>query len=300
MSRSSFIFIATAFLTLPLAEIDNSFYTQVELLFCLTLIASFGIAHGAIDNHLYGFRTLSDNLQFIGAYLFVGGAFAALWYFQASVAFTIFMIISAYHFGQSQLAEEIEDQSIGPRFVYLSWGTWLLSSFLYLNSAELYAISVQDFERLPVFLWMLENSLFLFIASSFSLVVLMFISFFSGMMRKQTFFLELYQIAFILIVFYLSSTLWGFTLYFVILHSGRVLQQEYNFLQERKDVRGVMDFVKLLSPFTLLSIFGLAIVVLGFAYFDLDYSYSLLALVFISCLTVPHSWVMDRFYQESL
>lgn len=300
MSKSSFIFIATAFLTLPLAEIESSFYTQVEVIFCLVLIASFGIAHGAIDNHLYGFKNFLGNLRFIGVYILVGAAFAGLWFIQASLAFSIFMIISAYHFGQSQLVEEIEDQSLFPRLVYSAWGSWLLSAFLFLNQEELFAMSLNDFERLPVFLWMLENSFQLFLLSSGVLGILLFLSVFMGFLLKSSLLLELYQIAIIFIVFYFSSTLWGFTLYFVILHSGRVLQQEYSYLADGKRVRGVWGFIKLLSPFTIISLVGLTIIVIFFAYFDLQYSYSLLALVFISCLTVPHSWVMDRFYQKSL
>lgn len=298
MSRSSFIFIATAFLTLPLAEIHHPYFSVVEAVFCLALIASFGIAHGAIDNHLYGFKNLAGNLKFIGVYLLVGAGFGALWYFQASIAFTVFMIISAYHFGQSQLVEELKYDSWWNRGVYTLWGFWLLASFLHLNRLELFELSAQDFEVLPVFRWMLENSSVLFYTGSGSLYASLLYSRYKSLLTWQSLWIEFYQIAIILVVFYFSSSLWGFTLYFVILHSGRVLQQEYQYLLDRQKVSRLFDFVKLLSPFTLVSIFGLAFIVAGFAFFQINYSYSLLALVFISCLTVPHSWVMDRFYQE--
>lgn len=300
MHRISFIFIASAFLTLPLAEIQDPLYQQIELLVCLGLIASFGIAHGAIDNHLYGFKNMKGNFKFIAVYVVVALAFALLWLIASNIAFLIFMLISAYHFGQSQLVEETEDQSIWPRIIYTIWGLWLLSSFLYLNEAELRLISASDLEILPSFGWLLDHSYGFFLSSSLLLLGSLIWAVGMGLIRWSSFFMEMYQALMILVVFYISSTLWGFTLYFVVLHSGRVLQQEYAYLISSQRIHNLLQFTKLLSPFTILSLLGLVSIIFGLYFFELSISYSLLALIFISCLTVPHSWVMDRFYQKSI
>ncbi len=299
MPKISFIFIAAAFLTLPLEEIQSGLFDRLEALFCIALIASFGIAHGAVDHHLYGFRNLKQNLVFIGWYLLAAVAYGILWFWQADLAFLIFMLISAYHFGQSQFVESLRARPILDKLLYTFWGATLLAAFLYFNQTELQGNSAAELAQLDSLGWLLDQAAVLFTVSLIALSLLLLLSLYLGDLSGSNAAIELYQLALIIGVFYLASPLWGFTLYFVILHSGRVLQQEFRFLQSTQKIKGLSNFIKVLSPFTLLSLFGLGLIIGIFYYFRIDYSWSLLALIFISCLTFPHSWVMDRFYRRA-
>jgi hypothetical protein len=114
----------------------------------------------------------------------------------------------------------------------------------------------------------------------------------------QKMLIESYQILLIAIAFYLFSTLVGFTLYFIILHSFKVLIQEYDFLKRKTSIKGLLHFIQLLTPFTMLSIAGMAIIFSVIHFLGLNVSIPLLLLILVSSITLPHSYVMDIFYQR--
>ena len=108
--------------------------------------------------------------------------------------------------------------------------------------------------------------------------------------------MELLVLSLVLICFFLMPLLIGFTLYFVILHSFKVLREEFNFLLSDQKVHSFKSFMAMITPFTLLSIFGIAFL-FGLIYFDIfNMSYGYCLLIVISSITLPHVFVMDNFY----
>lgn len=299
MSKISFLFIALAFFLLPFEVINSTLYEQVESICCASLIATFGISHGAIDNHLYGFKNTAENIRFIGFYIFAALVFAALWYVNQNLAFLIFIIISAYHFGQSQFADLQLKNRLIDRLLYTTWGIWLLMSFIYLNQSELASSYNQSDLNMSTMTLALTHSFIGFVISSVVLLIVFVFRFFRKEITAQRVLLELYQAFLILVVFKISSPLLAFTLYFVVLHSGRVLNQEFNYLILGNKIKSLKAFIQILMPFTLISIIGLVLFAVIVYKFKLDYSWPLVAIIFISCLTFPHSFVMDWFYQKS-
>ncbi|MFN6379217.1 MAG: Brp/Blh family beta-carotene 15,15'-dioxygenase [Flavobacteriales bacterium] len=298
MHKSTFIFIVFSFLLLPFQQLNGHLIQTIEVITCIAAIAIFGISHGAIDNHLYGFKSQKENIKFIGVYVFSALCFGAFWYFSPDIAFASFLIISAYHFGQSQFVEYIKTNRIFDRILFSSWGTWLLAAFIYSNRNELISSLGDSGLSLPVFSLLLTHASVIFIFSTIALIGLLFYFFFSGKIEMQKFFLELYQLFAILFVFSISSPLLGFTLYFVILHSCRVLGHEFSFFKNLRKNFSFKAFVKLLLPFTAISISGLLIFLALLKYFNLSLSIPIVSLIFISCLTFPHSLVMDIFYHK--
>lgn len=299
MSKISFLFIAIALILLPFEAISSELYEQVETVCCAFLIATFGISHGAIDNHLYGFQNRTENIRFIGFYVLAASVFALLWYLNQNIAFLSFIVISAYHFGQSQFVDLQLKNRFLDRLLYTSWGAWLLMSFIYLNKADLLLSYNQSDLSMNFMTFTLTHAFFGFVISSIVLVILLIIRLVQQEISLQRLLLELYQALLILVVFKISSTLLAFTLYFVVLHSGRVLNQEFSFLLASNKISSVKSFLGILMPFTLLSIAGLLMFALVVYIFQLNYSWPLVAIIFISCLTFPHSFVMDWFYQNS-
>ncbi len=298
MHRSTFIFIVFAFLLLPFQQLSGPVIQTIELVTCIAAIAVFGISHGAIDNHLYGFKSQKENLKFIGVYVFSALCFGAFWYLSPDIAFVSFMIISAYHFGQSQFVEFIKTNRLIDRVLFFSWGSWLLSAFVYSNHKELMASLDQAGLSLPVFSLFLTYAGTALILSSIALLAMLFYFLFSEKIEIQKFFLELYQLMAILFVFAISSPLLGFTLYFVILHSCRVLGHEFSFFKNLHQNFSFKAFFKLLLPFTAISIMGMLIFLAALQYFNFTLSVPVVSLIFISCLTFPHSLVMDVFYHK--
>ena len=110
---------------------------------------------------------------------------------------------------------------------------------------------------------------------------------------------ELFLMGLIHLTFFLFPFIIGFTMYFVVLHSIRVMSHEFQFLKNEETVFSGLDFVKLLMPYSLLSVF-FTVITLWLSYVGvIPLSIPLLALIIISAITLPHAIVMHLFYKQS-
>lgn len=278
---------------LPLGELTSPLHEEIELWICIALIATFGVSHGAIDNHLYGVKERRDNFGFIAIYLLAAAGFGLLWYLDGRWAFMLFMIISAYHFGQSQFIDLKEEGSWTDPALYFTWGVWLLSGYSYLNSNEFLKVAESPILEGSIALDLLHYAGPLWVFSGILLLATFSLKIYRRKISTARFLAELYQGIIIMGAFYISSPLLGFSLYFIILHSLRVLWHEYQYLEVN-----LTAFIKMLLPFTLLSLVGMGLLLWIINFFALPLSLPLSALIFISCLTFPHSIVMEAFYQK--
>lgn len=275
---------------------------EYQLLISLGLIAFVGIPHGAIDHVLY-LKEAKDKrpARFYAGYLGTLLVYLVLWIFFPRLSLSLFLLVSAFHFGQSQLVDKISGPGLWKNMLSLMWGASILSGLIVYNHAEITHFSSQQYDSaylLPVFdlvvhKWILYISSALVLGSFIALTALKRIK------LEQTLF-EIYIICLIHLAFYLLPSLIGFTLYFAILHSGKVLHEEYDYLKSRSEKMSVWRFIRMLVPYSLLSLFG-AVIIAVLSYYDvLPVSMSLLILVLISVLTLPHSVVMDIFYSRYL
>ena len=75
------------------------------------------------------------------------------------------------------------------------------------------------------------------------------------------------------------------------------MNDEFEFLKRKKKLL-ISKFLKLLAPYSLLSIFGTTLL-LFLSYFNyITYSIPFLAIIIISVITLPHAIVMNIFYNE--
>jgi hypothetical protein len=79
-----------------------------------------------------------------------------------------------------------------------------------------------------------------------------------------------------------------------------VLSEEFDYLKAIRGSFDVKKFVKLLAPYTILSLVGCALLI-GLSHFEIiGLSNILIAFILISALTLPHSIVMEDFYKRLL
>ncbi len=267
------------------------------MLICVPFLLFLGIPHGAIDNVLFLRNNKIKNNQFIGVYLVIIGLNIVLWITVPSIAYIVFLLLSAYHFGQSQFSHYFERQPLSHKALYLLWGISILSGLVYFNIDEIHLIMEQQ-DEFAVFSPLHQENLMLilFLGATFATVLLMTILAARKSLSLENLFMEVLVIALVPICFYLMPLLIGFTLYFVILHSFKVLREEYRFLNSEREVSSLGSFVKLVAPFTMFSIGGIAFM-FGMIYLDiLSLSYGYCLLIIISSITLPHVFVMNRFY----
>ncbi len=297
MTKAIFFFIACLLLTLPFVFNAGEISLSNQLLITTPFLLILGIPHGAIDNVLYLRNNAIKNSHFIGVYLVFVGLNVALWLVLPSIAYILFLLLSAYHFGQSQFSHYFNKQPLSHQALYFFWGIGILSALLYLNIEEVHNIMNQH----PEFatfrpLHQEKDMLLLFLSSNFISVALMLYLGYKKYLKVETIFMELVVVSLILICFYLLPLLIGFSLYFIILHSYKVLKEEYIFLISEKEVKSFLKFLAMVAPFTLLSVFGIAFL-FALIYFELlSLSYGYCLLIVISSITLPHVFVMNKFY----
>lgn len=298
MTKAIFFFIACLLLLLPFVFTigDDSFSAQ--LIITTPFLLFLGIPHGAIDNVLYLRNNNINNIQFIGAYLVFIGLNVVLWFTIPSLAYVLFLVLSAYHFGQSQFSHYFQKQEIRFQALYFLWGISILSALLYLNLDDVYTIMDQH-EEFAAFRPLHQRNVlkFLFFGSTSSSVLLMIYLGFKKQIKWESILMETVVISLILVCFYLMPILIGFSLYFVILHSYKVLKEEYKFLLSEKEIKSVKNLFLLITPYTLLSIFGITFLFALIHFNILQISYGYCLLIAISSITLPHVFVMNKFYR---
>ena len=110
----------------------------------------------------------------------------------------------------------------------------------------------------------------------------------------------LFEMILIHVTFYLFSVLIGFTLYFIFLHSLKVLKQEFQFLKKNTGDLTIKRFIIMLLPFTALSMCFLLVFYIGIVTGLLKISTFLFLIVGISVITLPHVFIMANFYNNKV
>jgi len=298
MTKAIFFFISCLLLLSPFVFYAGEISMSNQLLFTTPFLLLFGIPHGAIDNVLYLRNNKIKNAHFILMYLVFVASNVAIWIFSPVTAFIIFLFLSAYHFGQSQFTHYFDKQPLSHKALYLFWGISILSGFLFFNIAEIHSIMIQ-YEEFAVLSPLHQESDMLYLFLGSTLLTVSFIIYLTAkkQLNMENMFMELLVISLVQISFYLLPFLIGFSLYFIILHSFKVLKEEYHFLEAEKEIGSLKNFIQLIAPFTLLSIFGIAFL-FTLIYIDiLKFSYGYCLLIVISSITLPHVFVMNKFYQ---
>jgi Brp/Blh family beta-carotene 15,15'-monooxygenase len=236
-------------------------------------------------------------VYFYTFYFALIGVIIFLWFFFPAVGLIVLLVLSAYHFGQSQFCRYTYLPNPIKIFIYLFWGSSILAGLIVYNTTEIVHLfnSSQDTQEL---LSVFQSSIHRYILgiSTISFLVLFFYT--SKAISRKQFLMEIGLFTLIHVSFYFQSLLIGFSIYFATLHSLEVLLEEYSFLKKQLPPFNLGSFLSILIPYTLVSLLGL-IILLGLSHFGvLPISKTLVVFISISALTLPHSIVMESFYSS--
>ena len=298
MNSFTFIYIIGVFIILNLFQGFTNISLENQLIYSSILILLLGIPHGAIDHVLFFKKRKMSQLKFYSIYLGLSFLFVILWHILPVTSLILFLLISAFHFGESQFADILFKKSL--RFIfYFFWGLCLLSTLMYYNVSELYDITsyfddtivldkIYNREKIGVFFYITN------VVTILSIIALTYLK----KINNDRLFSELFLLFLIHATFYLFPFIIGFTLYFVALHSIKVMNDEFKFLKDEDKNFSIMSFLKLLAPYSILSIIGTSFLLILSYYNYIPYSIPFLAIIIISVITLPHAIVMNIFYNE--
>jgi len=253
-----------------------------EIIVPLSLILLAGIPHGAADI-LIARRMIRSNYLWLSlfsiSYLFIAAFIVVIWFLVPLSSLIMFLIISISHFG---LMDTKKTKTLPFRYlrviIYGSTPIIIPATFHTIDVNNLFALLI--FEEHTV--------LATFIANLFPIWFLSCVIFFvTGGKSLKYQFLEILLLAVILA--YLPP-LWGFAVYFCVVHSSRHIQQLLNSLGSLN----YNDYL-FLTVTVLMSI--LTIIIGAFHFSNQTFDVGIIKATFISlaALTVPHMLLIDSY-----
>lgn len=304
--RTSNVYGSVAALTTVIAILGifkPDLLNSIETALLITVVLILGIPHGAVDHliflHVSG-KTFdrATALRFFSVYLIVVLAYALLWTFFPLLSLLSFILISVYHFGQSNYEyAELQNNPVWRNLLYLLWGSFvlLLPIIWHYDQAAPIINGILNRELIDVAAVMDLRLLLagsLFSLSIFAAVILLI----TDAISMQDFFRELFSLIVLALLFISTPLLVGFACYFGLWHSMSSVLDQVNVLSESDNTFSIKRFYRKSLPLTLVSLIG--ILLIFYISQHLVPSLPLLSVFFVilATITLPHMVLVDRMY----
>jgi Brp/Blh family beta-carotene 15,15'-monooxygenase len=257
-----------------------------------------GIPHGAIDHIIRKEENRLDGkpfnlFRFYFQYLAAMGFYALIWYYFPVFSLILFILITAWHFGETDLfIDSYPNQFIRSGF-YMIYGLWVILFLLFSHEKEvvdiLHTLNIQSLNQInQILLGFQDWNYWVLIIIGLLLWVL------NGVLLRNWSSNLLLQLGFLFILSFLSLAI-SFTLYFTAWHSLRSLNEIAHFLKKGISMK---EFLSLFLPNTLLALLFLG----GLYYYWIKSfpmgSFILLVFILLSLLTLPHFLIMHFLFDR--
>jgi Brp/Blh family beta-carotene 15,15'-monooxygenase len=291
MSKYSKISLVASFFGLLL----NSFFSsKIQIILGFSLIFSFGILHGAndlllIQNNKSTKTSLPFNKKLL-FYILIVTISAMLFYFIPWFALFLFIIVSAFHFGEQQWKELI---NYYPNWICISiaftYGLFILLLLFIFHAAEVENITfeITNIRIPPLYIPLL----FKITGGAFFTTIAY--SYYSYTELRTKILSEVLYIILFTIIFKTSSLIWGFSIYFILWHSIPSIIEQMKFLYGNHSVTHFKTYCKSASIYWVISILGIIIL---FYMFREKQIFNAIFFSFLAAITFPHAFVITKMY----
>ncbi|MFP4431031.1 MAG: Brp/Blh family beta-carotene 15,15'-dioxygenase [Spirochaetaceae bacterium] len=263
-----------------------------------------GIPHGATDNHVYQHAVQRSGIvsmpRFYIVYLVIAVAYGVFWLVAPTVSLAVFLLISVYHFGQSNLFYTALPEGAGrKKALYITWGAFNLASpllFRYDQAAPVINYLL-GYDPIPVTTALTVAPLVsgaLLVMNVAILTVLLHRRVLSG----ADYWKEVAGFV-VLLALYTTAPLYvSFIVYWAFWHSVNSAIEIADTWPEPHAMARVVRFYRAALPLTVITFGGIA------AVFWLAEAYgspsALIGVFFviIAALTLPHTVVMELLYRD--
>jgi len=267
------------------------FFTDVlEDYIAYFFILSLGILHGANDlgvgeKTLKKYPILSKNWVMLLFYVLSIFVVAFLLMQFPSVTLALFVLFSAYHFGEQHWEPYLSNAGYVSKIFMMSYG--MVVFFLLFNAHSILVIQIiADISGYWFSASVLRALLYVFIMITLLIYTIRYYSKFDGSFKVR----QLFYLLVFFVVFNSTTLLWAFAIYFIFWHSLPSLLDQMNFLYGRRDFKGFVMFVKSSWLY-----WAMAVLSLGIYFLIIQHYYTLelsLFFAFLTALTIPHMFLM--------
>jgi len=259
----------------------------------VAFILSIGLIHGANDIAIIkkfrkkismNFDLKKSILIYSGVVLVTLGLFAVL----PQLALWLFILISAYHFGEQHWVNELQNINNKLKIIFFTiYGLSILFLLLFLNAdfAKEIIQQITPYAYFDQYLTEITKVSFLLLLVGFA----GFIVYSRAFANRVP--LELLQLFSLFLIFKWGNLIFGFAFYFVVWHSLFSIKDQLKFLYGQLSKQNLIDYFRKSAVYWLVSLVGLLILV--YLLNDKDYFYSLM-FAFIAAVTFPHVFVISQ------
>jgi beta-carotene 15,15'-dioxygenase len=267
---------------------------NIQIIFFVSLILLTGIPHGALD-HLIQEATdkklnrVYNSKMFSVKYLSIMVLYALTWYFFSGLSLLIFLLISAWHFGETDLEKAPKDALIWS-FTRLIYGFYILAFILLTHIQEVRPIvdKMLNNQQSILVIWQLivANVHQIMYLLGFFLITIFIVA-------QSKYYIKFDKIRVLRLILILLLTAYlpllpAFALYFGGWHALCAFDNIHDYLRkDHPDLTFKLVYLKAL-PFTFVSIIFLC----GFLVFINVYTQHFdpfpILFIFISLITLPH------------
>lgn len=271
------------------------FSESILAILAFILIISIGILHGAND------ILLIEKTKFISVknkwfvkliYSFIVVFAVCMFYFVPMAALLIFILFSAYHFGEQHWSSFYNSSRLSDakKSFHFFFGLLILS-LLFLLKFETTNKIIFDIANFSV----PEFWFSILTISSFSgaLLLAFYLVYTKEIdITKASF--EFSLVVLYTVVFYSTPLILGFAIYFTFWHSLPSLKDQINFIYNKPFKKGVKLYFKDAGVYWFISVIGFGVFVYFFYETKLFYSF---LFSFIAAITFPHVIVMGKMFK---
>jgi len=254
------------------------------------MILTVGLLHGSNDIELlFKNYKLKKNKSYVVLLLYIALILiTAVFFIQLpSVMLVVFILFSAYHFGEQHFNKKIRIQSPLRDFFFVAYGLILFFMLFALNSTDTILIMNQI-----GFTGVTEEHFFLGLFLSLSAML------FTGAILRLEKALEtnIVREMFLLLLFYLifklATLMWAFAIYFVIWHAYPSILDQMTYLKGRVNESGFIQYLKSSLLYWSISVFGIVLLfILTSRNTEL---FNALFFTLIAAISFPHIFVMRK------
>ena len=275
---------------------DSFFTDKLQIISGFLLIFTFGILHGANDllliENIDTTKQSNSRLKTLGYYIAVVLTGILLFYTIPYVALLLFIIVSAYHFGEQQWQTFIQHkfpQWLVILFQFL-YGFVILLLLFNFHSGEVQNI-ILNIANISI----PSQSLFLLLQiSGIIFIGLSAYLFWKSEKIRSKLLLEFFYLVLFAILFKSSSLIWGFAIYFVLWHSIPSIIDQIKFLNGSFSMKYFIAYCRAAGIYWFISILGITLI---YYLCKGEQLFNALFFSFLAAITFPHAAVITEMFR---
>ena len=300
-SRITWINALIGLLLFAWQQYDGEIPMKIQLMYFAIMIGATGIPHGALD-HIIAKTSATSNgqsfsiQQFLGRYILAILLYSASWIFFPGISLIIFLAISAWHFGETDLSNA--DETWQWNLSRLLWGSLVLMLILFSHFEETASVVLRITKGSEI---AQTTMMHLKINSThyFSGVISLFFTAatFANIKNKINIsYLYIINLVSILLLCSQLPLLPAFALYFGGWHAIKSFEIIFKFLHDAKEEMAAKPLTlwKNALPMTFLAAVGFIFMAFIWKGTGMKMDPLPAIFIFLSIITLPHLDVMDK------